>query len=212
MRQIMIAVFLAVSPCTQASAWEAHAMPPPVAQALPTATSAAPGVERKEDDQQAGRHDESARTASRDRGEAVMTPERKAAIETYKRMAGDEGLDDFTKAADSSALLAEIPKLMMDFGMGNIWARPGLEMREKSMVTISILLATNHFAELKGHMKIGLHNGLTVEEIRDILVHSIPYVGFPPVVEAQKQLLDVLKEEGLESQYPHPRPWPGVHE
>ena len=128
---------------------------------------------------------------------------RAVAIEVFKKMMGDEGalggggLDAFVAEADSDAIRAPLIKLMLDFGMGEVWSRPGLDSREKSLVTLPLTIATRQFDELKAHMKVALRNGLTVEQIRDVLIHSILYVGFPAVVQSHKVLAEVIEEERL---------------
>jgi len=131
---------------------------------------------------------------------------RTVAIDVYKKMMGGKGLDAAVAEADSNSIMAPLNKLILDFGMGEMWSRPGFDFRDKSLITLSLDVATRSFPELKSHIKIALRNGLTVEQIRDLFIHSILYVGFPAVVEAHKVLLDVIKEEGIEKDKIQSRP------
>lgn len=122
------------------------------------------------------------------------------AKEVYQKMMGGEGvlggggLDAFIAEADSDAIRAPLIKLMLDFGMGEMWSRPGFDFRDKSLITLALDIATRQFDELKAHMKVALRNGLNVEQIRDLCIHSILYVGFPAVVQAHRVLAEVIEE------------------
>jgi 4-carboxymuconolactone decarboxylase len=72
----------------------------------------------------------------------------------------------------------------VDFAYGDVWARPGLSFAQRSIVTIAILIALRAHGELRMHLPIGLANGLSVEQIDELLLHALPYAGFPAVVSA----------------------------
>src|SRR5690349_2743649 len=72
-----------------------------------------------------------------------------------------------------------------DFAFGTIWARPGLERKQRSLVVLGILIAQRQTEELKIHVGVALSNGLTVQEIEEVLYQSIPYAGFPAVNSAK---------------------------
>jgi 4-carboxymuconolactone decarboxylase len=74
---------------------------------------------------------------------------------------------------------------------GGVWNRPGLELKYRSLVVVSVLAATGHAnAELKTHLRGALNLGWTVEELREALLQIGGYAGFPATHEA----LDVLSE------------------
>ncbi|MFD4507403.1 carboxymuconolactone decarboxylase family protein [Streptomyces sp. NPDC058457] len=67
-----------------------------------------------------------------------------------------------------------------------LWAREGLARRDRSLVTLGILIALGAEDELGSHVRIGLNNGLTEDEIAEVLYHSAGYAGFPRAVAARK--------------------------
>ena len=79
---------------------------------------------------------------------------------------------------------------------GHAWARPGLSRTTRSMINIAMLTALNKPAELRLHVKGALNNGVTVDEIKEILIHATTYCGVPAGLEAFKTAHEVLKEAG----------------
>jgi 4-carboxymuconolactone decarboxylase len=81
------------------------------------------------------------------------------------------------------------------YAYGDIWSRPGLPMKTKSLAAIAMTAAANHPAELRVHLKGALKNGCTPEEIREILLLVALYCGIPAANEAHRAAIDVLREE-----------------
>jgi 4-carboxymuconolactone decarboxylase len=75
---------------------------------------------------------------------------------------------------------------------GSTWQRDDLPRNVRSLVTIAMLVALKAPNELKGHIRGALNNGCTPEEIRAVLVHSLPYVGAPATQEAFRAAAEVL--------------------
>lgn len=67
---------------------------------------------------------------------------------------------------------------------GDVWSRPGLPIKTRSMLTMALLIALGRFTQLKGHMKGALHIGVTENEIKEVIVHLSQYAGIPSTVEA----------------------------
>jgi 4-carboxymuconolactone decarboxylase len=92
-------------------------------------------------------------------------------------MQGDEHVDK------AMASLSPTNKLVQEWATahawGTIWTRPGLELKQRSMINIAMLTALSKFTELAGHIRGGLTNGLTEDEIREILLQAAGYCGFP---------------------------------
>jgi 4-carboxymuconolactone decarboxylase len=80
---------------------------------------------------------------------------------------------------------------------GGIWARPGLDRRMRSAITLTALMATGREGELAMHVRAALRNGLTPDEIKEILLHSAAYCGVPAANGAFAIAQEVLAEEGL---------------
>ena len=71
--------------------------------------------------------------------------------------------------------------LITRYAWGDIWQRPGLDRRTRSFMTLSMLLALNRGEEFALHVKAALNNGLTREEIKEVLLHASIYCGVPTV-------------------------------
>ncbi|MGP3848211.1 4-carboxymuconolactone decarboxylase, partial [Pseudomonas aeruginosa] len=65
------------------------------------------------------------------------------------------------------------------YAWGDIWSRPGLDRHTRSMITIAMLIALNREAELKMHLNAAFNNGVTREELKELIIHSALYCGLP---------------------------------
>ncbi len=79
----------------------------------------------------------------------------------------------------------ELGELSVDHVFGALWTRPGLDRRSRSLVTLGALIALRANDELKIHFQIALRNGLTVEEIEEVIYHMTGYAGFPAAAAAR---------------------------
>ena len=79
---------------------------------------------------------------------------------------------------------------------GYAWNRDGLSRKTRSMLNLAMLTALNRSAEIKLHVKGALANGVTVEEIKEVLLHATVYCGIPAGLDAFKAANQVLEEEG----------------
>lgn len=85
-----------------------------------------------------------------------------------------------------------IGQLAASFAYGEVWSRPGLSKRDRSIVTFSALVALSATEELQLHALRGLANGISKDEIGEILTQLAPYVGFPLVVAAATKIADLV--------------------
>lgn len=83
-----------------------------------------------------------------------------------------------------------------ELAWGYVWARPGLDRRTRSLLNLAMLTALRAHNELKLHVKGALTNGVTVEEIKEALLHATAYCGIPAGLEAFKAANEVLVAEG----------------
>ena len=67
---------------------------------------------------------------------------------------------------------------------GDVWQRPGLDLKTRSLITVAMLTALGKQNELKGHVRGALNNGATQTEIQEVLLHAAVYCGVPTAVEA----------------------------
>lgn len=83
------------------------------------------------------------------------------------------------------------------YAFGDIWSRPGLPRKVRSMLCMAMLTAMGKPAELELHVNSAINNGCTVEEIQEVLYQTVAYCGIPATVEAFKVAERVLKERGV---------------
>lgn len=88
--------------------------------------------------------------------------------------------------------------LVTSWVFGDVWHRPGLDRRMRSIVTVTALTALSKPNQLKMHIQGALANGVTVEEIREIIMHTSVYSGIPTGVEAMNAAKEVLGRMGLD--------------
>ena len=79
---------------------------------------------------------------------------------------------------------------------GNVWQRPGLDLKTRSLITVAMLTALGKQNELKGHVRGALNNGATVAEIQEVLLHAAVYCGVPTSVEAFRSAAEVVEAKG----------------
>lgn len=75
---------------------------------------------------------------------------------------------------------------------GEVWAREGLPLKTRSLITIAMLAALKASTELKGHVRGALRNGCTQEEIQEVLLHASVYCGMPAAIEAFRAAREVI--------------------
>ena len=90
----------------------------------------------------------------------------------------------------------DLSKYVVEFAFGDIYARPGIDNKQKVLTTISALVAQGT-PQIEMHVKTGLTVGLTPEEIVGCIMHLIPYTGFPRALNALKAAQQVFAEQGV---------------
>ena len=75
---------------------------------------------------------------------------------------------------------------------GDIWQRPGLDLKTRSLITVAMLTALGKQHELKGHLRGALNNGVTPAELQEVLLHAAIYCGLPTAVEAFRTAAEVV--------------------
>lgn len=116
-----------------------------------------------------------------------------------RRMMGERFLKAIEAKADSQEFGAEISRRALEFAFADTWARAGLDLKTRSLITLSILLAQRQAAEFKNHARFALNNGVTAKDLEELLIQAIPYAGFPAVSVAQTAAIEALREAGVES-------------
>jgi 4-carboxymuconolactone decarboxylase len=88
----------------------------------------------------------------------------------------------------------ELLELSIDNVFGRLWGREGLSRRDRSLVTLGVLIALRASDELRFHFPIARTNGLTDDEIAEVIYHCTGYAGFPAAASARTVAAEVLKE------------------
>ena len=89
--------------------------------------------------------------------------------------------------------LAELTEKVV---FGDVWARPGMSLRDRSLITCAALIALSHRDQLKGHLWRALDNGVTREEISEMCTHLAFYAGWPNGISAAQVAKQVYEERG----------------
>ena len=100
--------------------------------------------------------------------------------------------------AQATDFMRPLQELATRYCFGEIWGRPGLERKTRSLVTLAMLVALDKPNQLKLHVKGAVANGVTKDEIREVLLHATIYAGLPAGVEAHRVASETLREMGLE--------------
>lgn len=109
-------------------------------------------------------------------------PETQAGLKTRRAVLGDEYVD--ASLNRSTPFTAPLQELVTKHAWGNTWQRPGLDLKTRSIVTVSMLVAAGKTHELKIHVRGALNNGVTREELQEIFLHASVYCGFPAALDA----------------------------
>jgi len=107
-----------------------------------------------------------------------------------REVLGDEHVDRAT--ANATEFTADFQELITRYAWGEIWTRPGLDRRSRSMVTLTALVARGHHEELALHLRAALRNGLTADEIKEVLLQTAIYCGVPDANTAFRIAAQVL--------------------
>jgi 4-carboxymuconolactone decarboxylase len=94
------------------------------------------------------------------------------------------------------AFTAPLQEFVTRNAWGTTWCRDGLDLKTRSLITISMLTALGRSHELKGHVRGALNNGASMKEIQEVLLHASVYCGMPLAVDAFRSAHEVLSEEG----------------
>jgi 4-carboxymuconolactone decarboxylase len=117
-------------------------------------------------------------------------PQLQAGLATRRAVLGH----DYVQAALDKATPFNQPlqELVTRHAWGNTWQRKGIDLRTRSIVTVSMLVALGKMHELKIHVRGALNNGVTLAELQEIFMHASVYCGFPAAVEAFRTASEVI--------------------
>ena len=116
-------------------------------------------------------------------------------LKTRREVLGAEYVDKAMAAVDD--FNREFAELLNTYCWNDIWNRPGLDRKTRSMLNLAMLTALNRGPELKLHVNGALNNGLSKEQIREVFLQAAIYCGVPAAVEAFRAAREVFKERGV---------------
>ncbi|GLZ03185.1 4-carboxymuconolactone decarboxylase [Actinomadura sp. NBRC 104412] len=116
-----------------------------------------------------------------------------AGMKVRREVLGDAHVD---RAHDrTTEFTADFQDLITRYAWGEIWTRPGLDRRTRSCITLTALVARGHLEELAMHVRAALRNGLTPDEIKEVLLQTAIYCGVPAANSAFAVAQRALAEE-----------------
>lgn len=117
-------------------------------------------------------------------------PDFTAGLKTRRQVMGDDFVD---RALGSMTPFTEpMQHYITRNAWGDVWQRPGLDLKTRSLITVAMLTALGRQHELKGHVRGALNNGATRQEIQEVLLHASIYCGVPCAVEAFRSAAEVV--------------------
>ena len=123
---------------------------------------------------------------------------REAGQKIIREMMGEETAARLLASARSGTFGSAVAGFAIDHAFGDIWTRPGLDRKARSLVSMAVMIALRQPNEFAIHMNIALTNGLTLDEIEEVLIQTLPYVGYPAVATALAAAAKVIQERGLD--------------
>ena len=114
-----------------------------------------------------------------------------------REVLGDAHVERSLARAADDPFLQPVQDMATEFGWGAVWARPGLELKVRSFLSISCLAAVGKQEELRTHIRGAVNNGATRDEIREVILHAGVYCGVPVALECTRIAKEVLDEMGV---------------
>jgi 3-oxoadipate enol-lactonase/4-carboxymuconolactone decarboxylase len=121
---------------------------------------------------------------------------RDAGLVVRREVLGDAHVD--RAVAGTTDFTHDFQELITQYAWGSIWTRPGLDRRSRSLITLTALVARGHHEELEMHVRAARANGLSVEEIKELLLQTAIYCGVPDANTAFRIAQRVIAEESDE--------------
>jgi 4-carboxymuconolactone decarboxylase len=109
-----------------------------------------------------------------------------------KQVLGADYVEKSMASADSFSM--PMQELSTEYCWGHVWTRPGLALRDRSLINIAMISALNRPHELKLHVKAALNNGLSREEIREVILQVAVYCGVPAGIDSTRIAREAFAE------------------
>lgn len=117
-------------------------------------------------------------------------------LSTRKAVLGDEYVD--RSINNATAFTRPLQKLVTEYCWGDVWQRDGLALRDRSLLNLAMIAVLNRPHELELHLRGALNNGVTPEQIREVLLQVGIYAGVPAAIDAFRVASRVLEELGVD--------------
>ena len=116
-------------------------------------------------------------------------------LQTRREVLGADYVDNAIKNADDFNM--PMQDLVTEYCWNEIWNRPGLDRKTRSIINRAMLTALNRPHELKLHVRGAINNGLTKEEIREVFMQTAIYCGVPAAIDSFRNAKEMFKEMGI---------------
>lgn len=116
-------------------------------------------------------------------------------LKTRREVLGAEYVDNSIKNADDFNL--ELQELVTEYCWNEIWNRPGLDRRTRSIINLAMITALNRPHELKLHVRGAINNGLTKDDIKEVFMQTAIYCGVPAAIDSFRTAKETFKEMGI---------------
>lgn len=116
-------------------------------------------------------------------------------LQTRREVLGAEYVDAAIQNAD--AFTMDIQELVIQYAWGDVWNRPGLDRKTRSLLNLAMLTALNRPHELKLHLRGALTNGVSQDEIKEVFLQTAIYCGAPAAIDSFRTAKEVFKELGV---------------
>ncbi len=116
-------------------------------------------------------------------------------LKTRREVLGADYVDAAIKNADD--FNRPMQELVTQYCWGDVWNRPGLDRRTRSLLNLAMITALNRPHELKLHVRGAINNGLGKDEIREVFLQAAIYCGVPAAIDSFRTAKEVFKEMGL---------------
>jgi 4-carboxymuconolactone decarboxylase len=126
-------------------------------------------------------------------------------LDVYRTIRSDPSLDLEQTAQGMAAVMGPIASFSIDHVLGDIWSRPGLARRDRSLVSVAALTCLGCQVELRTHLAGALHHGVEVEELEELMLQLCGYAGYPRALEGMRTAMALFSErEDVERPLPRP--------
>jgi 3-oxoadipate enol-lactonase / 4-carboxymuconolactone decarboxylase len=131
-----------------------------------------------------------------DAGPAAGDAAYERGLRVRREVLGDAHVD--RAVAATTDLTADFQRMITEYAWGGIWTRPGLDRRSRSMITLTALIARGHHEEFAMHLRAARRNGLTNDEIKELIMQTAIYCGVPDANSAFRIAAEVLSDYDAE--------------